>query len=384
MKAYSLTLAEYKETVSPLIKEFKKFIRKNKTTFAKTVGYYGFIHHTIESYIQSAIDDGIRILESRDDESEWALEYYGYKKETERATEKWLELGGSTEKPSAEVLEEYYNLLETLTFIFGESINRVESDETNSNKRSVRRAIDNDSYVNDMLDGKITPQEVENIISSVGIKMSKRLKDMKTKVETEGYNRNSEDNITAMKSNISNQVKTMLEPYTDRLEMKKENEITSLVNGYLESGITDTYEYAKTLTSNYNEYYELDNSLGVFIDSKTSIKRDNFDKLLEIAKKNYVDLFISKFVTRFDDKISVASKSLGEPIIDFTEVNFRGANLVVNADVEFPSGDSVYCETSVIFAGGQGTMQILHQRYLMKFTKNGKKISLEQLDSLQA
>lgn len=384
MKApHLLTLSEYKETVSPFIKDFKKFITKNKVFFAKTVGYCGLLHHTLETFIQKEVNNGKKTIEKKGENvTNFDKDFYGVENRTEYAKEIWAEVGGSFEKPSDEILETYNKHINILSSIFGDYISKIESDETNSNKRSIRRAIDNDLYINDMLDGIVTPQEVENILNSVGLKMSKRLKDMKTKVETEGYNRNIVDSITSLKSNLSNQVRKMLEPYTERLKEKKENEITSIVDKFLASDIKDTYMYSKRVSFNYRQANELYTILSNFIDNKTGGKRDTYENLLEITKNNYVESFISKFVARFNEKISVASKSLGEPTIDFGVVRFNGSNLIVNAEVNFKSGDSISCETDVIFAGGIGTMQCLHQRYLMKFTKDGKNISLQQLDRL--
>jgi hypothetical protein len=57
-----MILSEYKEIVSPILKEFRKFIRKNSKYFA-IQPYYGIVFQTAIDYIQSQIEYGQKRIE---------------------------------------------------------------------------------------------------------------------------------------------------------------------------------------------------------------------------------------------------------------------------------------------------------------------------------
>jgi hypothetical protein len=311
-----MILSEYKEIVSPILKEFRKFIRKNSKYFA-IQPYYGIVFQTAIDYIQSQIEYGQKRIE-QEGEKDWVLSLYSIESMAEKAKETWTKNGGVLEEIPTEVSEQY-----------------------------------------------------------------KRLKDMKTKVQTEGYSRSTEYYLTSLMKKLTEKVEVVLEPYTDKLRQRKEDEILEKVQSYFSKGSgTSLYDYAKSVTKNYRDQDELYRVLSVYIDGKTKQKRRNFDSILENEKENYVQNFISKFVSRFDEKLSVASEKLGSPDIEFHSVDFKGSNLLVRASVKFEDVE-LYCETDVILAGGAYTMQVLHQRYLMKFFKDGKKISLENIDNLK-
>lgn len=381
-KAYQMKLDEYKENVSPILKEFRKFIKKNSKYFAISQDFYGVLYYTFNSYIQYKIEEGQRCIKRED--SDFHRDWYSPESQTKKAIEVWENRGGIQKDVPSEILDGYNTKISNLKKYFGEYITKIQSDENNSNKRSVRRAIDDDSYVNDMLDEVLTPDQVEEIINSVGLKMSKRLKEMKTKVETEGYSRSTENRLISVKNGIQSQIENVLQPYTDTLKDKKEKEVLSFVDGYLKSNYNSVYKYSHSLSNNYNQNDNVYRMLSKYIDhKKEKNKSKKFDQLLEKEKEDYVQYFISKFVERFNEKISVVCNNLGKPKMKFEVLSARYDNLIVVSYIDFPNNIKLYCETDVILAGGSHTMQRLHERYLMKFFKDGKKISLEEIDNLK-
>jgi hypothetical protein len=163
--SYLMTLSEYKEKVTPIFKSFTKFISKN-TDYLKREDYYGFRYMDWDEYEK-------REKESIDRQYPDSWETWGKKMIGER----W-----PNHKPlPQDVKNTYEEYLKVFTQIFGEkNIERVESDEVGSNKRSVRRALDDEMtptgkapsiYENLIKSGELTYEKFEEIVTSVGLKI---------------------------------------------------------------------------------------------------------------------------------------------------------------------------------------------------------------------
>jgi len=178
-KTAFMTLDEYKEQVTPVLKAYRKFLKKNLTYF-KTRGWNGLEQVTYPEYEV----DKIKKLKKQGFGSIATKEY---------ATKDWIESGReSTDEVPKEIYAEYLEYIGILKGFFGEQIDRVEHDEVGKNKRSVRRAIDNDTYIDALIDGVVTTERLEEIVASVGVKLPKRVLAMKQKVES-GYTRSMAD-----------------------------------------------------------------------------------------------------------------------------------------------------------------------------------------------
>lgn len=154
--SYLMTLSEYKEKVSPILKAFYKFLKKN-TDYLKPSSYYGVYHTTYDEYMEK---------EKEKDEKSYPGSWIKWAKK--HAEGNWP----NGKQAPKEVMDTYHDYLNTLSKIFGQSdLEKIESDETNSNKRSVRRALDDGIYVEMLKDGKIEYPKFEEILSSVGLKI---------------------------------------------------------------------------------------------------------------------------------------------------------------------------------------------------------------------
>ena len=154
--SYLMTLSEYKEKVTPIFKSFTKFISKS-TDYLKRADYYGFRYMDWDEYEKIE-------KESIDRQYPDSWEVWGKKMIEER----W-----PNHKPlPQDVKNTYEEFLTIFTQIFGEkNIGRVESDEVGSNKRSVRRSLDDETYVNLIKSGELTYEKFEEIVTSVGLKI---------------------------------------------------------------------------------------------------------------------------------------------------------------------------------------------------------------------
>src|SRR6185369_4164903 len=152
MKASLMTLQKYQETVSPLFKEYNKFLKQNAKYFKKA-GYSGILYNTYDQYVEHETAD---------------LKRGGYDTlvTPEYINKKWLEGYRSDdvtrvlENPPPDVKARYDEFVVKFSEYFTKrDMELIDRDEVKSNKRSVRRAIDNDFYIDALKDGEISPKE---------------------------------------------------------------------------------------------------------------------------------------------------------------------------------------------------------------------------------
>lgn len=373
-QTHLMTLNEYKEKVTPVLKEYNKFITKNRQYF-KPIGYYGLKTETYTEFVISEINrlvkGGFKTLATK-----------------EYVTEKWIESGRVTDEIPQEINNKYSELIEKLTVLFGEQISKVQSDETNNNKRSVRRAIDNDYYIDAMLDDVLNPQRLEEILKSVGLKMSKRLSDMKYKVEHEGYKRSYSNEAAERNKEFAKKISSILKEEEVVLQLKdrKRNDIISLCDRFDSEGNNDIYEFSKRVQKGNpgasSILYKLYTGDKNDYSRKSPLFRvDRFDELVEEMCNAYVEAVISRFINRANKKLAVINKNLGLPDVKIGHFTVNG-DIEGEVDLVWSNGYELKLKARIILAGG--TYQVvLHERYLMHFFKDGKKIEIEQIDQVQ-
>jgi hypothetical protein len=187
--AYEMTLDEYQAKVSPIIKEYRKFIKKYEKWFAASA-YNGLLYLSLEEVIDS-LNNGISYSQFRmPDKDSWfkdrtpeqqARYEYSYRK-TRKFDENY------TQDPTPQYLiDEKNNYINKFKEFFTqeEIESRVEQDELKSNKRSVRRAIDNGTYAKMLESGEITIERLNEIGDSVGVRIPRSVLSPKDKLKAE-------------------------------------------------------------------------------------------------------------------------------------------------------------------------------------------------------
>lgn len=181
--SYLMTLNEYREKVTPLIQAYKKFLKKNKDYFVKP-NYYGIAHYSLEEALEQIDDDDSAFARkskyadySNKKEKESSIRNnYSYQK-TRKFDEKY------TQSPTPpNLISENKEFIQKLKkyFTLNELNDRVEDDETKSNKRAVRRAIDNETYKELLSNKKVELSQLQKVSESVGIKLPKSIFDKAT------------------------------------------------------------------------------------------------------------------------------------------------------------------------------------------------------------
>ncbi len=366
-KTYFMTLTEYKEKVSPLLKEYRKFLKKNDKYF-KNKNYSGLEQYTFPEYMEIELE---------------SLKKQKYSLGEDYIKKKWLEKGKVEDKVPSKILSEYKSFIKKFGKLFGEeNINKVESDETNSNKRSVRRAIDDGTYVESLIDG-FSPSKLVEIFNSVGLKISKRILDMKHKVENEGYTRKGAERGIQKSAEFAKSIEKIIkeDDVIKQLKDRKKRSIESLCDEFDKSKYNTIYDFAVTLNksnptanSTLNQLYKKEN----YYDKSKPTRIQNFDKIVENMLNDYVDGVISRFINRSNDKLSVLISKIGIPQITMGDFSASG-DIEGTLDLAWDNGFKLKLHTRIILAGG--TYQVvLHERYLFTFYKDGKKIEIEQID----
>jgi hypothetical protein len=181
--SYLMTLDEYREKVTPLIQAYKKFLKKNKDYFVKP-NYYGVAHYSLEEALEQIDDDDSAFArkskyadyKNKKEKESSIRNNYSYQK-TRKFDENY------TQSPTPpNLISENKDFIQKLKkyFTLNELNDRVEDDETKSNKRAVRRAIDNETYKELLSNKKVELSQLQKVSESVGVKLPKSIFDKAT------------------------------------------------------------------------------------------------------------------------------------------------------------------------------------------------------------
>lgn len=223
--AYLMTIDEYQQKVTPLMQEYRKFLRKNDEYF-RNLDYYGLrvvdLQEVIDSYNTGHNLGGHFRLQKKQDSWETkktpeqqARSQFSYYK-TRNFDENF-----TTDPTPQNVLDQRNEFMENFKKFFTqqEIDSRVEKDELKSPKRAIRRAIDNGTYKALLEKNIVTIEQLEKVASSVGVRLPKSIfsKSTQNQMEyekklgelTRNLPRISQDNFTKMITDILEEVKPL-------------------------------------------------------------------------------------------------------------------------------------------------------------------------------
>lgn len=384
MKACLMTLSEYQATVTPLFKAFNKFMKKNGQYFKKK-NYSGLICLTYPQFIEKELEH-------------LKKQYKNLAEDDSYARQRWFDSVNFREKPRtdeevpADILKMYHALIKQFEQYFSkeEITSRIERDELNSNKRAVRRAIEKDFYVDALKDGEVTPARLVEIFDSLELKMPKRILELKTKVETQGYDRSTELAQVKKTKEFEDELRKELGPYYEELRQRELRRIEIIVDEF-EKSSSDLYNYLRKfdrIPSYKNQLESLLNELfkGDYVKEENRrvykyMRREDYNDRLQLKATAFAEDFIRNFVHRIELKLRVITAKLGAPVFKITKANLHAEEFECLVTVTWPNKVSIVIEAEVIIAGGYN-IQVTHYRYLLKTFYNGKYIDLENIDAL--
>lgn len=156
--AYLMNLPEYNEKVSPILKEFSKWIKKNLQYYI--VWNYSFVNYiTWEDFKEKELDS------FRRNKFSLGVDYI---------QERWKKTNGiePDENIPESISKQFKEYRDFFIHVFGEkNLSHIEPDEMKSNKRSIRRAIQDNTYLDLLRSGEITGEKLTEICDSVGVKV---------------------------------------------------------------------------------------------------------------------------------------------------------------------------------------------------------------------
>lgn len=241
--AYLMTLSEYNEKVSPVLKEFSKWIKKNLQYYI--VWDYSFINYiTWEDYKEKELES------FRRNKYSLGVEYI---------QKRWKEMNGvePEENIPESISKQFKEYKDFFTVVFG-STERVDSDEIKSNKRAIKRAFENDTYLDMLRDGRITVEELTRICDSAGVKVqSGVLKKANVKPVVKKEAEKTPEEVTKIFNSI---IRTLTEftnrnvsPYTLVTRMTRTTYGVSYATVYSFKSMVDNWKYLSDEQKSYIE-----------------------------------------------------------------------------------------------------------------------------------
>jgi len=341
--SYLMTLSEYKEKVSPILKDFLKYMKKN------TLQYYIIDNYSCLNYITYPVYKEKELESFR--RNKWNLGEDYVKKH-------WLERNGvlpETNIPEniSKIVNEY---LDFFTKVFGEkNLSKIEFDETKGNKRSLRRAIEDDTYLNMLKNNEITVEKLTEIFDSVGVKVPvgilKRA-NVKPIVKTEEKTDEQIQKIfNGILKNLQNFKDKNVNSYSLITRMKRDSFGISYATVYQFKHIVDNWKFLSDDQKSIieKEFPDYSNKIKQFAskeEEKVKIENISFDKVLapiiqkfkdgiqgivDKQKKKIDEYYRSTYMSILDDYKTLTGtefeKKHGYPVIDKYTRDVKGYSL---------------------------------------------------------
>ena len=415
--AYLMTKAEYNDVVTKKFREFNRFISKNGLYFAKP-DYYGINYVDWNTFKKSWVK-----------KYEYATPENSFKSGRSRDFR-----DAKIEQASPELIKQLNDYLSFFETIFGkENISKIQSDESGSNKRSIRRAIDDGTYEKLLREGKINFAFLKTVFSSVGVTIPTKLEKVEKEVVEHGmtsevkgkFERQEHEFITHIKQRFAKEIKYYEDRYRslyfesldniDKYSKSKKNvKNEDTVKGFYlkysrDNGVEPkpVYEIQRVpvyvnqssykikeykdekVFKGYEGYHRDINVYTQFIKpilNKQSLEKNKFElvsdwkEILNKAAKDFANNLFEHFGVRILMEISAVNRiDKVIPTIENAYINgLTEKGFEAYLDLVYNNGFIVSIETQIIHAGGYN-IQKLHLRGLFKFQNQGKFISQKEL-----
>ena len=397
--AYVMTLPEYQEKVAPVIKQYKSFIKKS-AEYLRPVGtlraitWNDIVAEETEEFYGEISPNEIRGSNSNwykklpEEEKKRMLEEHLEKKEYE-----WFHVTGKSPNKNdvpKDIMEKYLEFNSFFIKTFTEKIINdrwgIDADESKSNKRAVRRAIDDDTYKKLLEENLVTIEKLREVASSVGINLPKKvLRSMPSKQLSEEklgllFNQipsNNKEKLIA----LINEVDKSFEKYAEDLFVrKKQKSLQSIEEVKVFPEISEKQFNIKML---YEGVYE---KLGKAIRTNVKEFKNKDGRVVDKIRTDYytVPPLSANWETALDRGIRNEIEEYKIPLFQSILSNFEKINMPISEidnqpyvelgmkgfqgifNFKFENGSSFGLETKAIEAGGYN-IQVLHLRYITDF-----------------
>jgi hypothetical protein len=363
-KPYLMTKAEYKKKITPILKQYVKFIDANDKYFkrsygklaGKTAEEYGENSHEYKYTFKEKYDTPVELINKR-------------------------------------------NVLEKeIENILGRNISQLLTDDVNSNKQEIRRANDSGLYEELLKNNVINIKNLESIFAEASLKVPKKYYDIDKNIKELGITKEVELSVKEQqiefvenlkkyfKEVYDSKVKGYYNHYSNSLEKyetfmtdKKYNTISEIAWYFTiyTTGEKPRVEiYTEKGTEKKKIYYSPDSY--VAFDSKLISKEGELNKNWKIDLQNQsieyanvvFELYGSRLITYF-----AAITPIEYPIVTGGSL-YKNTPKGFNSDLflKYKNGFEFMITTDLIWAGGYN-IQVEHIRGLFKFFYKGKNVS---------
>jgi hypothetical protein len=386
--AYLMTLAEYQATVTPIIQAYNKFIRKNEQYFAKA-DYQGLFWYSFPEAVSDIENDTIkghifRRLVGYDDKKS-AIDHAKGKFNYAKTRNSSIAYNFTPLDTPQSLIDEKNKFISMLSEFFtqDEIISRIQEDETKSNKRAVRRAIDDGVYSNLLNEGKVTIEQVREVAESVGITLPKKTFDASVQKAIE--NQAIYEKILAGLPKINfavlvkmiNTIKESLKPLEEEIYAREDARYRSLIAEVL----AKKEMFADALGGKIPFYGKMFSYKSYNVRTQVMVKgrlRDSEESYLsdiallpiwESQLDREIKLYVESLKASLIQSIASNFKYITMPISDIKQLALKvGAKgFEASYKFNFENGSHFIYNTEAIGAGGYN-IQCFHYRYINNFT----------------
>jgi transposase-like protein len=388
--AYLMEESEYQDKVVPILKEYSKFVNKNKEYLA-SLGYDTIIYLTFEEILDKnlqGISVGGRYYASKDIEDQkklttenWNYEKFGYKGKEEKGTP------NPTPKNIIDTNKDYINKLSNF---FSDKLiyNGLNKTISKSNKWNVKLAIEDDTYKNMLENETLTEEKLEKIAKSVDVRVPKKVfSDSVIK------SRENEKKMNEILKNIPVQNKEKLyelissveesfKPLEKQVFEKEKARYIELLNSYVNKDVVSlpvlenvpfwaaalNYESSfseKKIVSVYKDKYEKDQEVVEYVQKYKGLTlKSNFESIVN----RYVLDVVEGLKVKFVEAVLVNFKRITLKMVGFKVLKLSAGYKGFEGEYKFNfiNGSSFDFLTQAIGAGGYN-IQRYHFRYLSSF-----------------
>lgn len=257
-----------------------------------------------------------------------------------------------------------------------------------SNKLEVRRAIDGNTYHEDMKNGLITLEKIESICASVGVKIPKQFyteapPQTVTPLQRLGIGLEGKDFYLLVKDSFEPHRNTVVQKWN-----QDDKEITDLL---------DSFRFDETLLPRETNEGMALRKVEAFseVNSKAKEKMHmligytiNGFSYIEKLNEDLADMFCAKLAFRLVGKLAAINDKVGLPNLSINRCEFVDNGICTDFDLTYNHESinnnahqlELKIKTETIVAGGY--YQSMHYRYLVKPYHNGKMVNESSLIDL--
>lgn len=310
-----MDLETYLKQVSPILKEYKDFLKKNKGMFTKA-GYNGLEHLTYDEYYQRELQDYAG--------GEYAGASWIEEAVTKRANERF---GYNKQIATPELLATRDEFQTKLMDLLGGYYEHYQDRDIKSNKFIIRWAIDYKIYVEPIKNDEIQLSVVEAAANSVGVRVPKNLLDEQKRKEIIKGKLNPLIKSTidelgkqfwekAKADELDRFERTMkaYEQAPDKKEFKRKSQTYRMIEGVSQAELNRMAEMTATLQVQ-GFIHKMYDKFGGLLPSKECVKSVDFDGGLNINTFKVELVDGTKF--RCENNIITNWSVLGNPYYQF-------------------------------------------------------------------